>query len=74
VELAGGEQAFRALQPGPELERVLGAAAQASFREVALLPAILLVVFGGIWLYDRVGRPPKKPGRIASGWSGRTDQ
>ena len=28
-------------------------AAQASFRAVAILPAILLVVFGAIWLYDR---------------------
>jgi len=32
---------------------VLGLAAQASFRYVAVLPAILLVVFGAIWLYDR---------------------
>ena len=28
-------------------------AAQASFRAVAILPAILLIVFGAIWLYDR---------------------
>ena len=53
IEVAGGEAAFAALQPGPELERVLGIAAQTSFRAVAVLPAILLVVFGGIWLYDR---------------------
>ena len=58
LELAGGEAAFRALQPGPELERVLGGAAQISFRDIALLPAILLVVFGGIWLYDRSARLP----------------
>ena len=32
---------------------MLGGAAQASFRAVAILPAILLVVFGAIWLYDR---------------------
>ena len=50
----GGEAAFNALQPGgAELDRVLSIAAQASFRAVAVLPAILLVVFGGIWLYDR---------------------
>ena len=29
------------------------AAAQISFRSVAVLPAILLLVFGAIWLYDR---------------------
>jgi hypothetical protein len=45
--------AFNALQPGAELERVLGIAAQTSFRAVAILPAVLLVVFGAIWLYDR---------------------
>jgi hypothetical protein len=53
VEAAGGAAAFAALQPGAELDRVLGLAAQASFRAVAVLPAILLVVFGGIWLWDR---------------------
>jgi MFS family permease len=53
IEVAGGEAAFNALQPGPELERILGLAAQTSFRAVAVLPAILLLVFGLIWLYDR---------------------
>jgi MFS family permease len=53
IEVAGGDAAFRALGPGAELERVLGIAAQTSFRAVALLPAILLLVFGAIWLYDR---------------------
>jgi len=53
VEAAGGDAAFQALQPGPELDRVLGMAAQTSFRYVAILPAILLLVFGAIWLYDR---------------------
>jgi MFS family permease len=56
IELAGGSAAFGALQPGPELERVLGIAAQVSFRAVAILPAILLVVFGAIWFYDRSDR------------------
>jgi hypothetical protein len=32
---------------------VLSIAAQTSFRAVAVLPAILLVVFGAIWLRDR---------------------
>lgn len=53
VEAAGGTAAFNALSAGPELDRVLGLAAQASFRAVAFLPAILLLVFGAIWLYDR---------------------
>jgi hypothetical protein len=53
IEAAGGEAAFNALQPGPALDQVLGSAAQASFRAVAVLPAILLIVFGAIWLYDR---------------------
>jgi fucose permease len=53
VELAGGDAAFKALPQGPELDRVLGIAAQTSFRDVAILPAVLLLVFGAIWLYDR---------------------
>jgi len=52
VEVAGGDAAFKALQ-GPELDHVLGIAAQTSFRSVAILPALLLFVFAGIWLYDR---------------------
>jgi MFS family permease len=53
IAVAGGEAAFNALPQGPELERILGIAAQTSFRAVAALPAILLAVFGGIWLHDR---------------------
>ena len=54
TDAAGGEAAFNQLPAGsPELDRVLGIAAQTSFRAVAILPAVLLVVFGGIWLYDR---------------------
>jgi MFS family permease len=53
IEVAGGEAAFNALRPGAELERVLGIAAQTSFRAVAILPGLLVVVFGAIWLYDR---------------------
>src|SRR6476620_6128775 len=53
IEVAGGEAAFAALPAGPELERVLGIAAQTSFRAVAILPAVLLAVFGMIWIYDR---------------------
>jgi MFS family permease len=52
VELAGGDAAFKTLT-GDKLDQVLGMASQASFQAVAILPAILLVVFGAIWLYDR---------------------
>ena len=52
IEVAGGETAFKALQ-GDALNQVLGVAAQSSFRAVAILPAVLLLVFGAIWLYDR---------------------
>jgi MFS family permease len=53
LEAAGGTDAFNALQPGEKLDQVLAYASQASFRAVAILPAILLIVFGAIWLYDR---------------------
>jgi MFS family permease len=61
VVAAGGEQTFQALQ-GEELNRVLAIASQTSFRYIAALPAILLVVFGLIWLYDRAkgGYRPEK--------------
>jgi hypothetical protein len=62
LEVAGGEAAFNALS-GPDLDRVLGIAAQTSFRYVAVLPALLLIVFGAIWLYDR-SRGGFKPTRI----------
>jgi hypothetical protein len=52
LELAGSEAAFAALS-GPELEAVLREAAAVSFRSLALLPAILVVVFGAIALYER---------------------
>jgi MFS family permease len=52
VDLAGGDAAFQALS-GSRLNDILGQAAQASFRAVAVLPAILLIVFGAIWFYDR---------------------
>jgi len=52
IEKAGGNDAFNKLA-GPELDKVLSAAASTSFQAVAILPAILLVVFGAIWLYDR---------------------
>lgn len=38
---------------GKSADEALQAASSASFQFVAILPAILLIVFGGIWLYDR---------------------
>jgi hypothetical protein len=52
VQLAGSVEAYRNLS-GAALDRVKGIAAQTSFERVAILPAILLIVFGAIWLYDR---------------------
>ena len=62
IKAAGGEEAFKALQ-GDQLANVLSIAAQTSFRYVAALPAILLIVFGIIWIYDR-SRGGYKPERI----------
>ena len=54
IATAGGEAAFNALPAGGErLNEVLSIAAQTSFRAVAILPAVLLIVFGLIWLRDR---------------------
>jgi hypothetical protein len=54
LDAAGGEAAFNALPAGStELDRVLGIAARSSFRAVAILPAILLIVFAAVWFYDR---------------------
>src|SRR5216683_1332086 len=52
IQAAGGKEAFKALT-GEKLNEVQSLAAQTSFRVVAILPAILLVVFGAIWLYDK---------------------
>ena len=62
VREAGGVEALKTLT-GPALERVQIIAAQTSFRSVAFLPAILLVVFGAIWLYDR-SRGGYRPERL----------
>jgi len=68
IDAAGGEAAFNALTQGSEeLNRVLSIAAQTSFRAVAVLPAILLVVFGAIWLRDRA-----KGGFVAEQLSGKS--
>ena len=51
---AGGEAAFAALQKGsPELHAVLAHAAEVSFRTIAVIPVVLFVVFGAVWLLER---------------------
>ena len=62
IEAAGGEAAFAALS-GDALNAVLAQASTASFRIVALMPAVLLIVFGLIWLNDR-GKGGFKPERL----------
>ena len=54
LEQAGGAEAFAALQPGsPELHAALAYAAEKSFKAVAIIPVILLVIFGFVWLIER---------------------
>ena len=50
---AGGEAAFAALQPGPELQQVLAYAAEQSFQAIALVPALLFGIFGAVRLVER---------------------
>ncbi len=58
VELAGGPEAFKRLT-GEALRQVEDAAASQSFARLAIVPVILLFVFGGIWLAER--RRPRRP-------------
>ena len=53
LERAGGEEAFAALQPGPELARVLAYAAEQSFQVIAVIPVVLFFVFGAVWMVER---------------------
>jgi MFS family permease len=53
LEKAGGEAAFSALQPGPELNSVLAHAAEKSFQSIAVVPVILFFIFGIVWLVER---------------------
>ena len=63
IRAAGGEEAFKMLK-GEELNRVLAVASQMSFRYIAILPAILLLVFGAIWVYDK-SKGGYKPVKLA---------
>ncbi|MDV3456151.1 MFS transporter [Sphingomonas sp. HF-S4] len=52
IEFAGGPEAFAALTGAAKLA-VEDAAASVSFQRLAILPVVLLVVFGFIWLRER---------------------
>ena len=52
LEAAGGEAALAALS-GDELNEVMRAASVTSFRAVAIVPVLLLPVFGIIWWLDK---------------------
>jgi len=53
LERAGGEDAFAALTPRPELMQVLAYAAEKSFQTVAIIPVVLFVIFGLVWAVER---------------------
>lgn len=50
---AGGEAAFAALQPGPQLQAVLAFAAERSFQVIAVIPVALFFIFGAVRLVER---------------------
>jgi hypothetical protein len=52
IDLAGGAEQLAQLT-GEALAAIEDKAASASFSTLAILPAILLVVFGAIWLKER---------------------
>lgn len=52
IAAAGGEEAYQALS-GETLDAVLTIASRDSFQKVALIPLLLLLVFGAIYLYDK---------------------
>lgn len=56
LEKAGGEAAFAALKPGPELQQVVAHAAEQSFQVIAIIPAVLFVIFGAVVLAERAAR------------------
>jgi fucose permease len=74
IAAAGGDAAFDALSASAaageaasrtRLDEILALASRSSFRAVAILPAILLLVFGAIWLLDRA-RGGYRPETIAA--------
>ena len=47
----------RALQPGSSgWHQALAYAAEQSFQTIAIIPVILFVIFGAVWLFERRAR------------------
>jgi len=62
IDHAGGQDAFQALQPGSEeLAGALAHAATTSFQTIAIIPAILFVIFGAVWLFERTRKLGDQP-------------
>jgi MFS family permease len=61
LEKAGGDAAFAALQPGPELQHVLAYAAEQSFQVIAIVPVVLFFIFGAVRLIERRAARPASP-------------
>lgn len=56
-EAAGGQTAFEALEAGSDgMTEALIHAATTSFQAVAIIPAILFVIFGAVWFSERKRR------------------
>lgn len=58
LEEAGGDAAFAALRPGPELQHVLAYAAEQSFQVIAIVPVVLFFIFGAVRLVERRAARP----------------
>jgi MFS family permease len=57
IAKAGGKEAFDALQAGtPAMQEVVAFAAETSFKTIAIIPLLLFVIFGAVWLIERRGR------------------
>jgi hypothetical protein len=51
---AGSQEALNAIKPGtPEMQEVLGFAAETSFQTIAIIPVILFAIFGLVWFFER---------------------
>ena len=64
IEFAGGPDAYAALVGAAKLA-VDDAAASVSFQKLAILPAVLLLVFGFIWLRERGKSRAQLAGEVA---------
>jgi len=54
LEAAGGDPAVVAAAQGEQLQQILAAAAEASFRSIAVIPLVLIFIFSAIAIADRL--------------------